>query len=155
MKIKLIKFKKKDINFLLKIRNINEVRKYSLNRNIIGKEEHKKWFNQKLKNTKSKTNIFAKVHILNKNSIAFFKSCNYDIINKNKNFYLMKKNKKNKKNNYLKIINSISKIRSKNNSNWMDILKIAFKFSPDQASKVMRKIYTQDQQISNLVKKLK
>ena len=206
MKIKLIKFKKKDINFLLKIRNINEVRKYSLNRNIIGKEEHKKWFNQKLKNTKSKIfiikigklragyirldkkkywevsisilkifrnkkigknalsllekkinkiNIFAKVHILNKNSIAFFKSCNYDIINKNKNFYLMKKNKKNKKNNYLKIINSISKIRSKNNSNWMDILKIAFKFSPDQASKVMRKIYKQDQQISNLVKKLK
>ena len=203
MQIKLNKFKKQDINFLFKLRNKREVRKYSLNRKTISKKEHEKWFDQKLKDKESKIfiikikkhkvgyirldkkeywqisisiikkfrnkkigkkaltilekkfnkiNIYAKVHFLNKNSIAFFKSCNYDIINKSQNFYLMKKIKKN---NYLKIINSISKIRSKNNSNWMDILKIAFKYSPTQASKVMQNIYIQDKKISDLVKKLK
>ena len=37
----------------------------------------------------------------------------------------------------------------------MDILKIAFKYSPTQASKVMQNIYIQDKKISDLVKKLK
>ena len=35
------------------------------------------------------------------------------------------------KQNYIKIINQIQKIRSKNNVNWMDILKLAFKLDPD------------------------
>ena len=39
-----------------------------------------------------------------------------------------------KKNNYLKIIDKIEKIRSKNNVNWMDILRLAFKLDPKNAS---------------------
>ena len=47
---------------------------------------------------------------------------------------------KNRYNNSLKLINQISRIRSKNNKNWMDILKIAFKNDPKNASKVLSNI---------------
>ena len=65
----------------------------------------------------------------------------------------MKKNQK-KINKYLKIINQIQKTRSKNNVNWMNILKIAIKNSPNETIKTMKKINTNDNQISNLFKKL-
>lgn len=58
------------------------------------------------------------------------------------------------KKNYIKIIDQIQKIRSKNNVNWMNILKLAFKLDPDQASKIMRKINYDDKQISKLLNKL-
>ncbi len=56
--------------------------------------------------------------------------------------------------NYLKIIDQIENIRKKNNKNWMDILRIAFKYSPKETAKVMNSIYKDDKRISNLVKKL-
>ncbi len=59
-----------------------------------------------------------------------------------------------KKNNSLKIINNIQKIRSKNNVNWMDILRLAYKHDPKNTSKIMKKIYIDDMKISKLVKKL-
>ena len=55
---------------------------------------------------------------------------------------------------YLKIISKIEKIRSKNNVNWMDILRLAFKHSPNEAKKLMKKINNQDGKISNLLKRL-
>ena len=58
------------------------------------------------------------------------------------------------KKNYNKIINQIQKIRSKNNVNWMNLLKLAFKLSPSEASKLMKKINYDDKRISNLLKKL-
>ncbi|WP_440911605.1 hypothetical protein [Candidatus Pelagibacter sp.] len=58
------------------------------------------------------------------------------------------------KKNYIKIIDQIQKIRSKNNVNWMNILKLAFKLDPDQASKIMKKINYDDKQISKLLNKL-
>lgn len=58
------------------------------------------------------------------------------------------------KTNYLKIISQIESIRKKNNVNWMNILRLAFKHSPKNTAKVMAKIYTDDQKISDLVKKL-
>jgi len=62
--------------------------------------------------------------------------------------------KNNKKNESLKLINQIQKIRSKNNVNWMDILRLAFKHDPKNSSNIMAKIYFDDQKISKLVKKL-
>lgn len=59
-----------------------------------------------------------------------------------------------KKSNSSKILDDIENIRSKNNVNWMDILRLAFKHDPKNASKIMRKIYKDDLQISKLVKKL-
>ena len=63
------------------------------------------------------------------------------------------KNKK-KINYYLKIIKQIENTRKTNNVNWMDILRLAFKFSPNEAKKIMEKIHQDDGKISKLVKKL-
>jgi hypothetical protein len=56
--------------------------------------------------------------------------------------------------NYQKIITKIQKIRSKNNINWMDILRLAFKNDPKGASQILRKINSDDKKISSLVKEL-
>ena len=56
--------------------------------------------------------------------------------------------------NYLKIISKIEKIRSKNNVNWMDILRLAFKLDPKNAAKIMKKINYDDKKISDLLSKL-
>lgn len=65
----------------------------------------------------------------------------------------MKRNQK--KDRFSKIINEIESIRKKNNTNWMDILRVAFKFSPNETAKIMSKIYREDSKISKLSKKLK
>jgi hypothetical protein len=62
--------------------------------------------------------------------------------------------KKNKSKNYLKIISQIENIRKKINVNWMDILRIGFKYNPKATAKVMSKIYSDDKKIGSLVKKL-
>ena len=54
----------------------------------------------------------------------------------------------------LKLINKIEKVRSKNNKNWMDLLKLAFKHAPKQASNIIKKINNHDKKISQLLKKL-
>jgi len=59
------------------------------------------------------------------------------------------------KKNYNKIIDQIQKIRSKNNVNWMKLLKLAFELDPKRASLIMRNINHDDKKISNLLRKLK
>lgn len=59
-----------------------------------------------------------------------------------------------KNNNYLKIIDKIERIRSKNNVNWMNILRLAFKLDPKKASKIMKRINYDDKKISYLLNKL-
>ena len=61
----------------------------------------------------------------------------------------MNKYKKN-----IDIINKIQKIRSKNNLNWMNILKLAFKNNPKEAAKIMSNVNHDDKKISRLVKQL-
>jgi hypothetical protein len=55
---------------------------------------------------------------------------------------------------YLDVIDQIEKVRSKNNKNWMNILRLAFKNSPKDSAKIMAEIYRQDNKISQLAKKL-
>ncbi len=55
---------------------------------------------------------------------------------------------------YLKIISKIEKIRSKNNVNWMNILRLAFKLDPSSAKKIMKKINYDDKKISKLLSSL-
>ena len=62
--------------------------------------------------------------------------------------------KKNKSKNFLKIILQIENIRKKNNVNWMNILRVAYKNNPKATAEIMSKIYTDDKKISYLVKKL-
>ena len=54
----------------------------------------------------------------------------------------------------LLLIDKIQKIRSKNNVNWMNILRLAFKLDSNSASKIMKKINYDDKKISNLLNKL-
>ncbi len=55
---------------------------------------------------------------------------------------------------YLKIISKIEKIRSKNNVNWMNLLRLSFKLDPKNSIKIMKKINYDDKKISDLLKKL-
>ena len=59
-----------------------------------------------------------------------------------------------KKKDYNKIINKIQKVRSKNNVNWMNLLKLAFKLNPKRASNIMKKINYDDKRIAKLLTKL-
>ena len=61
----------------------------------------------------------------------------------------------NKSKKYQKYINQIQRIRGKNNVNWMDLLRLAFKHAPKDASKIMKRINSDDKKISQLLKKLK
>ncbi len=54
----------------------------------------------------------------------------------------------------LEIIDEIEKVRSKNNINWMNILRLAFKYSPDEARSIVSKINSDDKVIGDLLKKL-
>ena len=55
---------------------------------------------------------------------------------------------------YNKIIDQIQKIRSKNNVNWMNILRLAMRYSPKETKKILKNINSQDEKISNLLKKI-
>ncbi len=55
---------------------------------------------------------------------------------------------------YLALIDEIEKIRGKNNKNWMDLLRLAFRHAPKDAAAIMAEIYKMDGDISDLAKKL-
>ena len=52
------------------------------------------------------------------------------------------------------IFNQIKKIREQNNSNWMELLKLAFRADPYNAKIIMRNIVECDEKIKNLCKEL-
>ncbi len=56
---------------------------------------------------------------------------------------------------YLNIINKIERVRSKNNVNWMDVLRLALKHAPDETIKLMKNINKKDKKISNLFNSIK
>jgi hypothetical protein len=56
---------------------------------------------------------------------------------------------------YLQIIDKIEKVRSKNNVNWMDVLRIALKHAPNQTIRLMKNINLKDKKISNLFNSIK
>ena len=53
------------------------------------------------------------------------------------------------------IINKIEKVRSKNNVNWMDVLRVALKHAPDETIRLMKNINQKDKKISNLFNSIK
>ena len=62
--------------------------------------------------------------------------------------------KNNKYRKSLKLVNQIQKIRSKNNINWMNLLRLALKLDHKSTSKILSEIYKDDQRISKLAKKI-
>ena len=55
---------------------------------------------------------------------------------------------------YDNLINKIQNTRKKNNKNWMDLMKIAFKYKPDETKIVVKKIFSEDKKINKLIQKL-
>ncbi len=55
----------------------------------------------------------------------------------------------------LVLINKIEKIRSKNNINWMDVLRIALKNAPNETIKLIKVINQTDKKVSNLLGRIK
>ena len=64
------------------------------------------------------------------------------------------KSKNEKIKEYLSVIDEIEKVRTRNNVNWMDILRLSFKLDPKASIKIMKKINYDDKRISSLLKKL-
>ena len=62
--------------------------------------------------------------------------------------------KKNKIKKGIKIIKSIEKIRSKNNKNWMDLLRLSLELVFNKTSNILNKILKDDTRISKLAKKI-
>ncbi len=50
----------------------------------------------------------------------------------------------------LEIIQEIEKIRAENNSNWMELIRLAFEHAPDEAKVIMSRVHKSDEQITNL-----
>ncbi|MYB88490.1 MAG: hypothetical protein F4X93_00785 [Proteobacteria bacterium] len=54
----------------------------------------------------------------------------------------------------LLLIDEIETVRRSNNVNWMDLLRLAFAKAPNEAKKIIRRINSDDNKISELFKKL-
>ena len=54
----------------------------------------------------------------------------------------------------IKLVNKIQNIRSKNNKNWMDLLRLSLKLDFDSTSKILKEICKDDKRISNLAQKI-
>ena len=54
----------------------------------------------------------------------------------------------------LKFVDQIQNIRSKNNKNWMDLLRLSLEFDFDKTSKIIKEICKDDKRISNLAQKI-
>jgi hypothetical protein len=59
------------------------------------------------------------------------------------------------KKNIKKIFDDIEKLRSKNNKNWMDLLKLSYELKPKETLKIVGQILNKDQKLIFLAKKLK
>jgi len=55
---------------------------------------------------------------------------------------------------YLKTIDEVEKVRSQNNVNWMDVLRLAFIYAPEESKKLMKRINQEDNKISELFEQL-
>ena len=62
--------------------------------------------------------------------------------------------KKNKIKEGLVLVNKIQKIRSKNNKNWMDLLRLSLKLDFNLTSKILKEICKDDRRISKLAEKI-
>ena len=51
---------------------------------------------------------------------------------------------------YLEIIDEIEKIRTRNNVNWMNILRLAIRHAPDESIELLKNVNCEDERISEL-----
>jgi RimJ/RimL family protein N-acetyltransferase len=92
--------------------------------------------------------VVFRARIKNKNvrSQKVFLKCGFAKYSESENFAIFK--------NKLFIIDKIQMIRSKNNVNWMDLMRLAFRTSPHEAEEIFSRINIDDDKIANLLKRL-
>jgi hypothetical protein len=56
---------------------------------------------------------------------------------------------------YLKIIDQIEKVRTRNNVNWMDVLRVALKADANATLHLLQKINSSDKKIARLFEKFR
>ena len=66
----------------------------------------------------------------------------------------MKKNQKEKLNIGLNYVNQIQKIRSNNNKNWMDLLRLSLRLDFKTTSRILKQICKDDKRISSIAAKI-
>ena len=98
--------------------------------------------------------LLAKVIKKNMSSIKFFEKNKFSLLKKDRNILTYYKIRHKDYERYLNAISKIENIRKGNNINWMNILRVAFTNSPVEASKIFKKIYSDDKTINYLSKKL-
>ena len=54
----------------------------------------------------------------------------------------------------LKLINDIQKIRSKNNKNWMDVLRLSLELDFNRTAEIIKEINKEDKTISKIANKI-
>ena len=54
----------------------------------------------------------------------------------------------------LSLINKIQRIRSKNNKNWMDLVKLSLKLDFNNTSKILSGIYKNDNEVVKITKEI-
>ena len=111
-------------------------------------------FNLFEKKIKVNSIFLAKVTKKNVASVKFFEKNKFSILKKNRHFLTFYKIHHKDYDKYLNVISKIENIRRGNNINWMNILRVAFTNAPGEASKIFKKIYSDDKSISHLSKKL-
>jgi len=98
--------------------------------------------------------FIARIMPLNTGSILMTERNGFKLHGRDDQFLIYKKVMREKKRTDLEIIDEVQKIRAKNNVNWMDILRLAFKHAPEDARKLMGTVNEYDGRISALLKEL-
>ena len=141
-----IRYEKKDIYYVVSIGLYTKFQKLGYAQLMLQESEKK---------IGSKKILIADVKNFNHRSLKLFQSANFEILNKNKLLTQFVKILQKQENNYfLNLINEIEKKRKKNNINWMELLKLAYKTTPEKTKKIFKKIHQTDSQINKISKRL-
>ena len=54
----------------------------------------------------------------------------------------------------LEVIDEIEQVRARNNKNWMDLLRLAYRHAPEETLEIAREIFAQDTRVTELTKEL-
>ena len=57
-------------------------------------------------------------------------------------------------NKYLDVIDKIEAVRTKNNKNWMDLLRLAFQYAHSEAAVIFSEIFKEDKEVNRLAQEL-
>jgi hypothetical protein len=52
------------------------------------------------------------------------------------------------------VIDDIEAVRARNNKNWMDLLRLAYRHAPEETIAIVQEIFLQDSRVTELTKEL-